>query len=679
MLQQGSTNNLMDYLNSSPDGRQLSISRLYKYQWDLIHDPVGGLFLFQDEEDMMAMDQLATNRYISLTGKGPAFLTPSGVAIGINGITHGLFNEDGGLINFILNGNTFYCGVFDGTQEFLGYVKAVDTSKIKGRTRTAELIELLNELSFKKYFFPKEGVNVFALAKQKQSNNYINCVCEYNWSNQERSTEIKGRPALPIIPTNAIETNCIGSMCQEYEDVQKGVGYYVYLNLLSLTNSEEERIVLRDLANDLTRRLDGKKFALYGYGLEYEGVRTDFSRTALKLFKDEKLKSIEKFNMAFPFEQTARNCPIILSTKDLWGGIDRETYNAVSIDWTSFEFSDIKDEIGLFEALDRLEFIVTEIYQNNPGAISENSYNNILQYIYECTDNPTEPLKQLFNLNQTFKTIYASLGIYERYEYDFFDLRVRQAHEKIESIFWREIFSLESKGAAAPISVSNDYTQYVKYYGTDNAFFLGQQYMSMIGIMYSLYGVQQMTGNMGNALRGIIRQRSTLRTAINQNRLLNTKIEYNSQLARNPRLEQDIKYQQHRQLKHGGRATNTERWQDKNIAKNPVQNQIKNEFSRQLNNIGANDIRINQTHSSATRQALGLNRPDIQFTYNNKRYYIEIDAISSGRGVGHQQRIIANDPMATSNTLPPALQNIRVIIGGQTYQLTGSITLIQLP
>jgi hypothetical protein len=45
----------MDYVNSKPDGcTELCISKLYRYQWDQIHNPEGGLYWFQQDEDMMA-------------------------------------------------------------------------------------------------------------------------------------------------------------------------------------------------------------------------------------------------------------------------------------------------------------------------------------------------------------------------------------------------------------------------------------------------------------------------------------------------------------------------------------------------------------------------------------------------------------------------------------------------
>jgi hypothetical protein len=45
-------------------------------------------------------------------------------------------------------------------------------------------------------------------------------------------------------------------------------------------------------------------------------------------------------------------------------------------------------------------------------------------------------------------------------------------------------------------------------------------------------------------------------------------------------------------------------------------------------------------------QRVGTNRPDLQFDYNGRRYYVEYDSPTSGRGSGHQSRLTANDPEA---------------------------------
>ncbi len=84
---------------------------------------------------------------------------------------------------------------------------------------------------------------------------------------------------------------------------------------------------------------------------------------------------------------------------------------------------------------------------------------------------------------------------------------------------------LEARGVAAPITSYDGYQQYVNYYGTDKAFFLGQEYFGMIGLTYSLYGISQSVNVAGNALRGVVQARGNLRTAISRNNLLSRKVD----------------------------------------------------------------------------------------------------------------------------------------------------------
>jgi Mg-chelatase subunit ChlD len=62
------------------------------------------------------------------------------------------------------------------------------------------------------------------------------------------------------------------------------------------------------------------------------------------------------------------------------------------------------------------------------------------------------------------------------------------------------------------------------------------------------------------------------------------------------------------------------------------------------------DVRVNQAQVDASGKMVGINRPDLQYTLNGKRYYVEwdrplcSDGTRSQRGEGHGQRILNNDP-----------------------------------
>ncbi|MFL5345259.1 MAG: hypothetical protein ACJ8AT_10720 [Hyalangium sp.] len=87
---------------------------------------------------------------------------------------------------------------------------------------------------------------------------------------------------------------------------------------------------------------------------------------------------------------------------------------------------------------------------------------------------------------------------------------------------------------------------------------------------------------------------------------------------------------------------------DRPISPSPRQNaQLKVDIEY-LDKLGAENIRVNQQQLTLKNgQRVGINRPDLQFDYDNRRYSVEYDSPASGRGPGHQARLTANDPDAT--------------------------------
>jgi hypothetical protein len=83
------------------------------------------------------------------------------------------------------------------------------------------------------------------------------------------------------------------------------------------------------------------------------------------------------------------------------------------------------------------------------------------------------------------------------------------------------------------------------------------------------------------------------------------------------------------------------------ISSSPSQNAQVQTDVRYLQDIGASNIRVNQQQITLRNgQRVGTNRPDLQFDYNGRRYHVEYDTPTSGRGPGHQSRITSNDPGA---------------------------------
>lgn len=86
--------------------------------------------------------------------------------------------------------------------------------------------------------------------------------------------------------------------------------------------------------------------------------------------------------------------------------------------------------------------------------------------------------------------------------------------------------------------------------------------------------------------------------------------------------------------------------QGRTIGKSKSQNTAVQNRVAELKKEGATDIRIDQQQVDVNGNHVGVNRPDLQYTLDGKRNYVEWDTPSSGRGAGHADRIKANDPSA---------------------------------
>lgn len=68
------------------------------------------------------------------------------------------------------------------------------------------------------------------------------------------------------------------------------------------------------------------------------------------------------------------------------------------------------------------------------------------------------------------------------------------------------------------------------------------------------------------------------------------------------------------------------------------------------------DVRVNQQQLNVDYHRVGINRPDLQYTLDGKRYYVEIDKplcsdpTKSLRSLPHAQRILNNDPSIDYST-----------------------------
>ncbi len=81
------------------------------------------------------------------------------------------------------------------------------------------------------------------------------------------------------------------------------------------------------------------------------------------------------------------------------------------------------------------------------------------------------------------------------------------------------------------------------------------------------------------------------------------------------------------------------------ISKSAAQNAQLAQDIADAKGAGGRNFRVNQQQVNAAGERVGTNRPDLQYTdASGQRQYVEYDTPASGRGQGHQDRILANDP-----------------------------------
>ena len=61
---------------------------------------------------------------------------------------------------------------------------------------------------------------------------------------------------------------------------------------------------------------------------------------------------------------------------------------------------------------------------------------------------------------------------------------------------------------------------------------------------------------------------------------------------------------------------------------------------------GAYDLRVNQQQVNLDRVRVGTNRPDLQYSLDSRRHYVEFEGFDNPRGAAHENRLLANDPKA---------------------------------
>lgn len=101
-----------------------------------------------------------------------------------------------------------------------------------------------------------------------------------------------------------------------------------------------------------------------------------------------------------------------------------------------------------------------------------------------------------------------------------------------------------------------------------------------------------------------------------------------------------------RDLQAGRTAPERLPYAGRRIGSSPSQNEMVQTYARWAESLGAQDIRINQAQVNAGGWKVSNLRPDLQFTLNGQRHYVEFDTVSSLRGAAHREGLMNFDPHA---------------------------------
>src|SRR5690554_4828447 len=371
------TANLMDYAGGTD---------LWKYQWDLIHNPEKILFSWaQSEEEGAAIQSLADRKYYNIKDynwEHYAFLSPVGTAINIKGATDVLFNEDGAVLNFKKNGKIYYGVHSVESQRFVGYLSQEDKDVLaKHSLLTIEFEIEFNQKKYDGITYASKDQEVISYFKLKDGVNYLDCLRKAVWKNSTIPTSYTGIAKPPFIPSDAVVIDISGNQCVDYaaEGVRNGVGKDIYINLINVI-TEEQKPLLVELANYFTDSVSNERFAFYGYGLEDSYSSGVFNEQVILYLKNNKIYSKDLLKQKFPFIVTqARDFGYIFSNKDLWvdipDGYNRNTEDYIRGGKYNYSLADLMAREKFFVNDDIFKAAIKKMEQTGdaqPLAIHEN-------------------------------------------------------------------------------------------------------------------------------------------------------------------------------------------------------------------------------------------------------------------------------------------------------------------
>ena len=337
----------------------------------------------------------------------------------------------------------------------------------------------------KSKFVPKKG------SKEKAVWVRINNKGEYLIENSDKTISVKGKTeivdCLSFITIKSAEQKLSNSLLEEgisEETIKLFLG-----KGLSADSAEYKEI--ESFAKYLSTILKGKKWGfLYKSKNDYKEHYGE--SLFLNVLKDKKIFSEKTFKESFVIRLSEKDKPyyikdvdLLISNFDPWKGIP-EYYNAYSFDYTTFNIPNLDSEQVIDELLNTLEIVLNSSLDACPKCLTQEQKETLEAFIAKRRTKEgkkfilTNKLKERNN----FIAAFQLLGAYDRYYYSIKDLEKRSF--LADNNWLGEISRREKAGQASAIDIQGGHNQYVAYYGTTSAFFLGFQYFKMYGDLLDL-------------------------------------------------------------------------------------------------------------------------------------------------------------------------------------------------
>ena len=207
----------------------------------------------------------------------------------------------------------------------------------------------------------------------------------------------------------------------------------------------------------------------------------------LNILKEEQIFSEKTFKEHFKIIYSQADKPyyirdidILIANFNPWEGVP-EYYNAYSFDYTSFELPSLDNETVIEDLLSQVKSLLDSALKECPKCLTKEQITTLRKFVANRSSKEGKEFVLTHKLQErmNFMAAFQLLGAYDKYYYSVKDIQKRSF--LADNHWLGEITTKEKAGQASAIDIKEGYQQYVAYYDTNSAFFLGFQYLKMYG------------------------------------------------------------------------------------------------------------------------------------------------------------------------------------------------------